>query len=126
MREGGFARLRALILLVAFGFGLAAQAFAFAPMAMAQDQDQSVAVSMVDMSGCPDCAGGNSSGHLPLTPANCALALCSISATPAILPQAPAIALRSSDSGFIPAAATDGRGIAIRPDLGPPRTIHLA
>lgn len=127
MREGLFARLRALILLLAFSIGLAGQAVALAPMAMAQDEGQTVAASMGGMGGCPDCAGGNSSDHSSksLAPANCALAFCSVSVSPAILPQEVAVA--SSHAGtFILTGVERVSGVSVRPALGPPRPSHDA
>jgi hypothetical protein len=127
MRKGTIARFRALILLVAFGIGLAGQAMAFAPMAMAQGEGQTMAASMTGMDGCPDCAGGNSSNNRSksLAPISCAIAFCSVSVSPAILPQGPAVAL-SHDGTFILTTAERVRGISIRPDLGPPRLSHNA
>ena len=127
MREDALARLRALILLVAFGIGLAGQAVAFAPMAMAQDHGQSMSTSMRGMDGCPDCAGGNSSDNPSesLALASCAPAFCSISFSPAIVPQGPAV-VPTHDGAFIPTTSERVRGISIRPDLGPPRPSHDA
>jgi hypothetical protein len=124
MSEGLFARLRAVVLLAAFGIGLAGQAIAFAPMAMAQDEGQTVAAAMGGMAGCPDCAGGNSSDTF-LAPVNCALAFCSISISPAILPQGPAIS-HNPAGRFAPPLAERAQGLSILPDLGPPRLSHQA
>jgi len=123
MKEGILARLRALILLAAFGLGLAGQAFAFVPMAMAQHESQSVVAAMHEMTGCPECAGDESGSSKPLMPVNCALALCSGFVSPAILPQGLSIP-RPHHDVFLPVAAKIVRGISIRPDLGPPRTLH--
>ena len=124
MRKGILARLRALILLAAFSLGLAGQAFAFVPMAMAQHESQSVVAAMHEMTGCPECAGDESRGpSKALMPVNCALALCSGFVSPAILPQGLSIP-RTHHDVFLPVAAKIVRGISIRPDIGPPRTLH--
>jgi hypothetical protein len=124
MREGTLARLRALILLVAFGIGLAGQAIAFAPMAMAQDDNPSITASMGGMDDCPGCAGSDNDASKALTPA-CGAAFCSISVSPAILPQGLAV-MPTRDGSFILATADTVQGISIRPDLGPPRPNHHA
>ncbi len=126
MRQGPLARLRALVLLVALGIGLAGQAMASVSMSMAQDDGPGIAVSMRGMDGCPGCAGRDSSDNSSkaLAP-SCVLAYCSISVSPAILAQGPAV-IPVHHGTFIPTAAERVRGISIRPDLGPPRAIHHA
>jgi len=121
MRHGTLARFRALILLVAFGIGLAGQAMAAAPMPEAQDDGAGMAVSMGATDGCHGCAGSDSSNpsSKALMP-GCAIAFCSVSVSPAILTQGPMI-VPIDDGTFILTPAERGRGISIRPDLGPPR-----
>lgn len=126
MRHGPFARLRALVLLVAFGIGLAGQAMAAIPMAMAQNDGPGMAVSMGGMDDCLGCAGSGSSNtsSKALMP-GCAIAFCSVSVSPAILPQGPVI-FPIHDGTFTQTAAERVWGISIRPDLGPPRPSYHA
>jgi hypothetical protein len=126
MRQGPLVRLRALVLLVALGIGLAGQAMASGSMSMAQEDGSGMAVSMQGMDGCPGCTGRDSSDNSSkaLAP-SCALAFCSISMSPAILPQGPAF-IPPPRVTLILTAAERVQGISIRPDLDPPRPIRHA
>ena len=126
MRQGPLARLRSLVLLVAFGIGLAGQAMASVPMLMAQDDGPGVTASMGGMEDCPGCPGSGSTGDSSKALAtSCAVAFCSISVSPAILPQGPAVA-PIDDRTFALITADRVQGISIRPDLGPPRPHYHA
>lgn len=121
MRQGPFARLRALVLLVVFGAGVAGQAAAAVPMPMAPDAGTAMAVLMGGADGCPGCAGrGSSDNPSKVLAPGCAAAFCFAAVGPAILPQVPAV-FCSHDGIFLLTAAERVWGISIRPDLGPPR-----
>lgn len=126
MRRGTFAQLRVLTLLVAFGIGLLGQAAAAVAMPMQMPQDASNVVVLggsADGSGtCNGCAQQQGVPTAPAMGANCMFALCST--PPALLPSSGPIVAPSIREGIQPVAVRVDTGITIRPDLGPPRSIH--
>ena len=113
-----FTRLRAFVLLIAMGTGLVAPAVSAMAAPMGRDSAPMLSVSIGAHPYCLDCGGGNSS--ITMAPV-CAAASCQ--AMPAILSlefgmeQASAVAFALSTSDM-------GQGVAVRPDLAPPRSIH--
>lgn len=122
MSHGLIARLRVLTLLVAFGFGILGQAVAVAAMPMAMQMPPSAAPSATAVAdGCGGCLGPQ---HAPASPAmapSCVSAFCSV--MPAVLPAGPVVA-SFAQATFAPVAFHGDTGLAIRPDLGPPRPFH--
>ncbi len=124
MSHGTIARLRVLTLLVAFGIGILGQAVAAVAMPMPMQMPQNAVASSssaADSGGCAGCAGQR---HMPASPAmapNCVSPLCS--ALPAVLPAGPIVAALAPVT-FAPIAFRGNAGIAVRPDLGPPRPSH--
>jgi len=122
MSHGLVARLRVLTLLVAFGFGILGQAVAVAAMPMGMSMPPSAAPSVTAVAdGCGGCLGQQ---HAPASPAmapSCVSAFCSV--MPAVLPAGPVVATVAHTT-FAPVAFRGDAGLALRPDLGPPRPIH--
>jgi hypothetical protein len=124
MSHGRVARLRVLVLLVAFGIGLLGQVVAAVAMPMAMQMPQHAVASgssTADMGGCAGCPGQK---HMPASPAmasTCLSVFCSV--LPAVLPAGP-IAAPVAQARFHLIAFRGDAGIAVRPDLGPPRPTH--
>ena len=127
MRCGAFARLRVLALLVAFGIGLLGQtimAVAMSmPMQMPQDAPKVMAVdrSADTLGKCQGCVQQQDVPATPTMGANCTFALCSV--LPALLPSSGPIAAPPIRVSIQPTADDRDKGITLRPDLGPPKTI---
>lgn len=124
MSHGTVARLRVVALLIAFGIGVLGQVVAAVAMPMAMRMPQSTVAlssSAADLGGCAGCPGQK---HMPASPAmapNCVSSFCSV--LPAVLPTGPIVAARAPVT-FAPIAFRGNAGIAVRPDLGPPRPSH--
>ena len=126
MSHGKVARLRVLAMLVAFGIGLVGQLVAAVaiPMPMSVPISQTAIASGsgdTDSGGCAGCPGQK---HAPASPAmasSCLSVFCS--ALPAVLPVGP-VAVPVAHARFHPVVARSDAGIAVRPDLGPPKPIR--
>ena len=119
MSHGIFKRLRSLALLVALSAGFFGQIVVAVAMPMQMSNDASAASSSTADSGsCPACPKQHGA---PAMSASCALIFCA--ASPAVLPWVPAVAPLGR-AAFPQIAAPGETGLTIRPDLGPPRSIH--
>jgi hypothetical protein len=112
-------RPRAIALILALAFALVGLGFAPAAMAMAVDSSSMDMMSAPLSKLCPDCKGMD---HSKTMAVDCPAAVCS--GLVAILPMSAAPTL-GPGSSFTRQAQSEGRGVIIPPDPGPPRTIHL-
>jgi len=122
MAGSRFARLRAILLLVAFGLSLAGQAFAATVVAdryAAATAKPTMAMMIKGAGGisrCPACDQANTTGMVP----NCAVGICwGMVAVPA---QAARVE-RAKSVVFALPPGTFPHGIAVRPEPHPPRSL---
>ena len=112
-------RPRAIALILALAFALVGLGFAPAAMAMAVHGNSMDMISAPLSPVCPDCKGAD---HSKTIGVDCPAAACS--GVIAVLPASVRLgAVRRSS--FIPVAQSEGRGIVVPPDLGPPRDLLL-
>lgn len=126
MSHRTFARLRALTLLVALCIGFLGQMVASAAMAMPMQMPQEATVSngsTMDPGGCPACPWQHDGIATTATSASGCTILAFCSSPPAVLPTGPIVA-RVTSASFQRVAFPTAMGIAVRPDLGPPRSIR--
>lgn len=123
MSHGKCVRLRGLALVVAFGIGLLGQVIAAVAMPMPMPQVKaSLTHATANSSGCPSCPKWRDVPGSPAMAPACGVAFCS--ALPAVLPPGPIVTPRDRarfSLMFVGCTA----GLTVRPDLGPPRPIHL-
>ncbi len=113
-----FTRLCAFVLLIAMGTGLVAPAVSAMAAPMGRDSAPGLSVSIGGSPYCLNCGGGSSSTTMAPT---CAAASCP--AMPAILSLEFSME-RASAVAFALCTYDMGQGVAVRPDLAPPRSIH--
>jgi hypothetical protein len=123
MSNGMLKRLRSLTLLFALSIGLLGQIVAAIamPMPIQMPHATMTASPSGHSGGCPACPQQRDLPGAPAMTPGCMSMLCST--LPAVIPSgsAPVAFVRTS---FPPIAVRNEIGLTIRPDLGPPRSIH--
>jgi hypothetical protein len=110
--------MRALILLIAMSLGLLTQAVTAMAVSMKQDNIAALSMPMPGSGHCADC--GMRSHAMTMAP-SCAWAPCP--GMPAILSLGLMIE-PASGGQFALSTYTMGHGVAIRPTLAPPKSLH--